>query len=125
MFGLLVLAYLSLVTYLGYRLIIFLFRDTFELCVNINDWHFDFSWTYAQQPPAATTSPATWTSSATTIVNPTPEEDFWPGHPTWNPTTWNTPTVQEVINEVIQQYNATWHNGILINPDDAEDLFPL
>ncbi|KIJ12026.1 hypothetical protein PAXINDRAFT_15207 [Paxillus involutus ATCC 200175] len=106
MFGLFIFAYLSLVTYLGYQLVIFFFRDTFELHININNWHFDFSWTYVQQPPA--TTPVTWNSSTTTVVNPTPAEDLWPGHPTWNPTTWNAPTVKEAINNVIQQFTATW-----------------
>jgi hypothetical protein len=82
MFGLFVLAYLSLVTYLGYQLVIFFFRNIFELHININDWHFDFTWDYIHKTPA-TASPVTWNSSTTTVVNPTPAEDLWPGHPTW------------------------------------------
>ncbi|KIJ19087.1 hypothetical protein PAXINDRAFT_8441 [Paxillus involutus ATCC 200175] len=116
------LVLLAFLVYLPYCLVIFLFQDTFELRINVNDWHFDFSWNHIQQTPA-TASPVTWNSSTTTIVNPTPAEDLWPGHPTWNATTWNVPTVEETINNVVQQFAATWHNSILINPDDAEDLF--
>ncbi|KIJ10659.1 hypothetical protein PAXINDRAFT_16376 [Paxillus involutus ATCC 200175] len=96
------LALLAFLVYLPYRLVIFFFQDTFELCINVNNWHFNFSWNHIQQAPA-TASPATWTSSNTTVVNPTPAEDLWPGHPTWNATTWNAPTVQETINKVVQQ----------------------
>ncbi|KIJ14901.1 hypothetical protein PAXINDRAFT_12175 [Paxillus involutus ATCC 200175] len=102
MFGLFVLAYLSLITYLGYQLVIFFFRNIFELHININDWHFDFTWDYIHKTPA-TASPVTWNSSTTTVVNPTPVEDLWPGHPTWNTTTWNAPSTAEVINNIIQE----------------------
>ncbi|KIJ18380.1 hypothetical protein PAXINDRAFT_8634 [Paxillus involutus ATCC 200175] len=107
MFGLFILAYPSLVTYLGYRLVIFFFRNTFELCININDWHFDFTWDYIHKTPA-TTSPVTWNSFTTTVINTIPAEDLWPGHPTWNTTTWNTPSTAEVINNIIQEFAASY-----------------
>ncbi|KIJ10377.1 hypothetical protein PAXINDRAFT_16604 [Paxillus involutus ATCC 200175] len=99
------LALITFLAYLSYLLVIFLFKDTFEFQIN---------------PPA--TTPVTWSSSTTTVVNPTPAEDLWPGHPTWNTTTWNTPTVKEAINNVVQQFAANHPNGIYWPLDKEEDL---
>jgi hypothetical protein len=115
------LALIAFLVYLSYRLIVFLFQDTFELRINVNDWHFDFSWNHIQQAPA-TATPVTWNSSTTTVVNPTPEEDLWPGHPTWNATTWNTPTVEEAINNIVQQFVANHLTGLYWPLEEEEDL---
>ncbi|KIJ04506.1 hypothetical protein PAXINDRAFT_22202 [Paxillus involutus ATCC 200175] len=115
------MALITFLVYLSYRLIIFFFQDTFELRINVNDWHFDFSWNHIQQTPA-TATPVTWNSSTTTVVNPTPEEDLWPGHPTWNATTWNTPTVEEAINNVVQQFVANHPTDFYWPLEEEEDL---
>ncbi|KIJ19230.1 hypothetical protein PAXINDRAFT_8579 [Paxillus involutus ATCC 200175] len=117
------LALIAFLVYLSYRLVVFFFQDTFELRINVNDWHFNFSWNHIQQTPA-TTTPVTWTSSTTTIVNLTPAEDLWPGHPTWNSTTCNTPTVEEAINNVVQQFAANHPSGFYwpLEEEEEEDL---
>ncbi|KIJ07662.1 hypothetical protein PAXINDRAFT_19164 [Paxillus involutus ATCC 200175] len=108
------LALIAFLVYLSYRLIVFFFQDTFELRINVNDWHFDFSWNHIQQTPA-TATPVTWNSSTTTVINPTPEEDLWPGHPTWNAATWNTPTVKEAINNV-KKKTSSHHDFVYQQP---------
>ncbi|KIJ12615.1 hypothetical protein PAXINDRAFT_14542 [Paxillus involutus ATCC 200175] len=115
------LALIAFLVYLSYCLVVFFFQDTFELRINVNDWHFDFSWNHIQQTPA-TATPVTWNSSTTTVVNPTPEEDLWPGHPTWNATTWNTPTIEEAINNVVQQFVANHPTGFYWPLEEEEDL---
>ncbi|KIJ07031.1 hypothetical protein PAXINDRAFT_19767 [Paxillus involutus ATCC 200175] len=115
------LALIAFLVYLSYRLVMFFFQDTFELRININDWHFDFSWNHIQQTPA-TATPVTWNSSTTTVINPTPEEDLWPGHPAWNSTTWNTPTVQGAIHNVVQQFSANHPTSFYWPLEEEEDL---
>jgi uncharacterized membrane protein len=134
------LAYLTIQAYLTYRVVIFLLRETFELHININNWHFDISWDYSNRTPAnvSNRTPAnvstTWGSTDTTVVNPspTPVEDLWPGHPTWNSTSWDVPTTIETINSVVdtrlepfqQLLNEQHNNDPAVHEEIEEDVAP-